>query len=515
MAIPQEEYIKITSGVVADAASNRELIGRVLTESPICPTGKPLEFTSLASVGTYFGYASAEYAFAQKYFNFLSKDIKKPKKLSFMRVNTPSDTPGDGINAFVRFCAGENSAPTFTTITGGDDSAATVLFDMSYVENGETIEVGQVMGPATGTDLTSWTELVAYINSQLSSGAVMYFNVSPFYLYIKLPATSEIKEVSVNSGFDWLNSVFSKEKIVSQYVAAPTTWAGYMDYVDDTSNNFGTFTFLTESIDNPSHLASVLEDKVLPIARWNMGKNVKYMYVVGVDSATYSTYYTALKDIDGVWLQLLDVNTSYATFAPMAIGATFNYNQVNTNAFFDFYPIADFAVQVNSKTAYDAYTAARVNFNGQTQQAGQTIDFLQHGYLTGSISDAGVYYNEMWIKDDIWTNLMSLFLAVKKIPANEVGVAQCKGVIMSTINQALVNGSILIGKTLTNAQKAQIKEMTGSDKAVNSVQDDGFYLNLWVTRTVENGTEKYIIEYQLLYAKGDGIRKVEGTDILY
>jgi hypothetical protein len=204
----------------------------------------------------------------------------------------------------------------------------------------------------------------------------------------------------------------------------------------------------------------------------------------------------------------------------MAIGATFNYNRVNTNAFFDFYPVDGLDIQVDNKSDYDTYTKSRVNFNGVTQQGGRLISFLQPGYLTGDISDAGVYYNEMWLKDDIWTRLMALFLAVKKIPANEVGKIQCKNTIMLTIEQAKVNGSILVGKTLTNAQKAQIQEYTNDDNAVNKIQDDGFYLTLDVNRTTfvdsnNKDIEKYIVSYSLLYAKGDGIRKVEGTNILY
>ena len=115
---------------------------------------------------------------------------------------------------------------------------------------------------------------------------------------------------------------------------------------------------------------------------------------------------------------------------------------------------------------------------------------------------------------------MALFLAVKKIPANEVGKIQCKGVMMNTINQALVNGSILVGKTLTSAQKAQIEEYTNDENAVNKIQENGYYLDLNVERTTfadsnKKDVEKYIVSYSLLYAKGDGIRKVEGTNILY
>lgn len=456
MAIPQEEYINITSGVVKDAVSNRELIGRVLVSDEITPL-YALEFTSLASVASYYGQNSHQYNFAEKYFNFISKDIKKPKKLSFCKYIKPE---GTAIKSAVFSKLGWNGGGEPNVGTEGD-----TMFDLKL----KTLDAEYYFSVDSPYQQYNWTELAEHIQTQmrgvLDSVEVKYIS-DPQRLLFTFGVTEKI-EVTVTG--QYASYLGLNTPVVVQGMDAPETWSQMMDWVDDSNNNFGTFCFLTSSLST---------DDIVDISTWNNGKNVKYMYVQTVES---ENVFGALKDIGGTWLQLTnaindddkenDKIVSYDAFAPMAIGATLNYNRVNTNAFFDFYPVPGMDILVDNVNDFNKYTKARTNFNGATQQAGREIAFLQPGYLTGAISDAGVYYNEMWLKDDIGTKLMALFLAVKKIPANEVGKMQCKNAIMTTIEQAKVNGSILVGKTLTNAQKAQIQEYTADDNAVNKIQD--------------------------------------------
>lgn len=497
MAIPQEEYINITSGVVKDAVSNRELIGRYITPNALFSGA--LEYTKSDSVGDDFGYNSDEYKFAKKYFDFLSKDIKKPKKISFFKLPKKEDF-SNGVATKIIFNATYNNFP----ITS---SQSAIEITYQNIKDGTSDDITIDFSSVSGS-ITDFEGFVSYVNSLLIPSFVASYDLLRNKIVFTLKTTDPIKVTNVvdDGGF------FADAPQVSQGIPTFESWSQALDYMDNSSNNFATFTFSSDY--------ELTQNDIQEIAEWNNSKNVKYMYVCGVSSSSYSIISSGLKGVDGTWLQLVDSENPYACFAPMAIGATLNYNRVNTNAFFDFYPVNGLETQVSDYSTYNNYVLSRVNFNGATQQAGREITFLQPGYLTGAISDAGVYYNEMWLKDDIWTKLMALFLAVKKIPANEVGKIQCKNTIMTSIEQAKVNGCILVGKTLTNAQKAQIQEYTNDDNAVNKIQEDGFYLTLNVERTTfadsnQQDVEKYIVTYSLLYAKGDGIRKVEGTNILY
>lgn len=154
-----------------------------------------------------------------------------------------------------------------------------------------------------------------------------------------------------------------------------------------------------------------------------------------------------------------------------------------------------------------------INYNGQTQKAGSKIEFYQDGFLADG-TDMAVYANEIWLKDAMSTEILNLEIAVDKIPANIDGIGQVAGILQGVINEALNNGVISVGKELTNTQKAYITQLTGDNTSWQSVQLNGYILDVELAQNVVNGTTRYIAEYTLIYSKGDSIRKVEGRHIL-
>jgi hypothetical protein len=158
--------------------------------------------------------------------------------------------------------------------------------------------------------------------------------------------------------------------------------------------------------------------------------------------------------------------------------------------------------------------ALKINYLGQTAQAGSTISFYQDGVLVGDISDMGVYCNEIWLKDAIKTEFMNLLTGLEKIPANDEGRGLSRGCLQGVLDEALVNGVIIAGKELTRVQKAYITSLTGDVDAWREVESLGYWLDVQITQYMENDIVKYKVNYLLVYSKGDSIRKVEGTDIL-
>jgi hypothetical protein len=109
---------------------------------------------------------------------------------------------------------------------------------------------------------------------------------------------------------------------------------------------------------------------------------------------------------------------------------------------------------------------------------------------------------------------MTILLALGKLPANARGRAQLLAILQSVVNLALVNGTISVGKPLTDAQKLFIAEQTGDAKAWYQVQNQGYWLDVRIVPYSEDGTTKYKAVYTLIYSKDDVIRLVEGRDIL-
>lgn len=501
MAIPQKRYIDIFSSVVnGQAVSNRELIGRVLTTNPNAPynvSDKTLiEFGDLESVGTFFGTTSEEYAFASLYFGFVSKDNRAPKKISFMRYNMGAS----GLNATISSANGYTASLSALQQVSGAS--------MSISVNGAEAKTIENISLSSQQSLTSIASALQTAIGGVFSGWTVEYQAVPqkFIITTTLQesVSVQIKDVSGNLAelLGWLNPIVSNGA-----EAVQPTWADELSRIFDLSNNCGTFTVLDwESLES---------EDITAISAWNASENVKYMFICPVDDANYATTYTALGETGlGTWL-MYSTNNTYPQFAPMAIGATLNYQKANTNANFNYYPITGMNVQVSTDALYQQLVANRTNFYGATQQAGELIAFLQPGVLCGSITDAGVYYNEMWLKDDIFTRMLNAFISVKRIAANSDGALQIRGIITNSVQQALLNGTILIGKTLSDSQILQITELTGDDDAWRQVENNGYYLTVGVEMVMENGIERFKASYTLCYAKGDSIVKVEGYDVLY
>ncbi|RIQ11135.1 DUF3383 family protein, partial [Bordetella avium] len=170
---------------------------------------------------------------------------------------------------------------------------------------------------------------------------------------------------------------------------------------------------------------------------------------------------------------------------------------------------------VSTDPMADFYDARRVNYYGQTANAGQSLSFFQRGYLMGGATaplDMSVHANEQWLKAYLTSEIMSLFLTVGRIPANNDGKGMVMSLVQGGVDKGLRNGTVVVGKTLTALQKVAIGQMTNDPLAWHDVKNKGYWHTADVTQsTDESGATEYAVKYLLVYSKGDMIRKVEGS----
>lgn len=219
--------------------------------------------------------------------------------------------------------------------------------------------------------------------------------------------------------------------------------------------------------------------------------------------------------MNGACLTLGDAGDN-AHFMPMAIGACINYSRPAAATNFMFNQFNSETPSVTTDSMADRYDAKKINYLGATQQAGKNIAFYQRGVLQGDISDIGVYWNEMWLKDAFATEFLNLLIALKQLPANADGSNTARGVMGAVIEEAKMNGTVQAGKNLNTTQKAYITSLTSDEDAWREVQANGCYLSVSVEeyQNAQSGLTEYKIDYQFIYGKGDSIRKVTGSDIL-
>jgi hypothetical protein len=505
MGIAFTKYVSITSTVQgAGAVKTRELIGRIFTTNPLVPTGTLIEFTTAADVGNYFGTTSEEYLRALFYFGWISKNNTRPRKLGFS------------------FWA---SAATAPKIYGAKNTYTLAMFT-GINAGGMTITLGGVAGVLAAIDFSGagtlaavaaimQTKIRAAGGTPLWTAATVAYDATNNRFVFTGGATGACT-VAVTDGAQGVAAALgwtSASAIKSDGVAAQTLTA-MLDASASGSNNFGSFVFTDAAALN---LVQVQE-----VAAWNEGQNVDYQYCVAVSSANAAAWSAALIAVAGVELVLAGPTGEYHGMMPMVILAATDYTKRNSvqNYMFQLFPTL--TPTVNDTATSDTMDNLRVNYLGATQVAGASLAFYQRGVIMGSSSapvDANVYANEQWLKDAAASAIMNLLVTAARVPVNDKGRAQVTGVLMAVIDNnsagqvgAVQNGTISVGKPLTQSQITFITEETDDPNAWRQVQTIGYWLNVGFDsyQTADNRTEWEAL-YTLIYSKDDAIRKVEGS----
>lgn len=499
MPIAFTKYVDITSGVGAGAVvATRELMGRLFTTNPLLPPQSFIEFENADDVGSYFGFSSVEYLRAVFYFGWISKNITAPRKISFARWVDAAVAPrvyGDSdtytLSNFTSVSAGSIGITMgeFTTeLTAIDLSSAASLSDVAA---------------AVQTAIRAYTA-----GGSLFTGATVTYDATrkSFNLVggttgaANMVITAGETGTDLSSRLGWLTGSIQADGSAAETVTETLVGSA------QASDNFGSFLFIP----------ALTDDQVEEAATWNSGQNVKFIYCVPALAADAQDYFDLLQNLAGTAVTLSMTSGEYPEQVPMMILAATRYDRVNSvqNYMFQSFNLTP---SVTTTTDSDAYDALRVNYYGNTQSAGQTINFYQRGLLMGLATaplDQNTYANEIWLKDFVGSRIMELLLALSRVSANSTGRSQLMAVIQGCVDRALSNGTISVGKELSNTQKLFITQITNDPLAWQQVQNIGYWFDVVMQPTVVNGQTQYTAVYTLVYSKDDVVRKVEGTHSL-
>lgn len=502
MPISMKKYVDIKSATnTTRTATEKELIARIFLVDDLLPLKEVWEFEDLADVREFFGIESTAYKIASKYFGFINKYARSPKKISFYNDMSEMTT---GFSAFVRATKKVTNLSTLTSITSGS---------IGITINEETTTVSSI----DLSSATSFAEVVSTLNTAFSSASVSarcdYVN-EKFIIKHSVPVgVSGTYTISVTDTDLSRTLCLSSEDnpIVS-------TGKGYGSYSVDTmlddsyqiSNNFATFMFASNSTEDDT-------TKSVQTAEWLKSHPSEFMFVVRVKSNNYSSFSSALANYDGVSLELGE-NTEetglYNPILPMAITATTDYNKENGTVNYMYTQDSNMKVVVDDDENANTYDNLKINYYGRTQQAGQKLAFYQNGVLQGNFQDQNVFVNEIWLKDALTTKFFNYMLLTPNWYANQSGQAIGQGLIADVIERAKLNGTITTEKEMSEEDKVYIYNITSDENAWRQIYQEGYYLITSISKEQVNNQDTYQFNYTLLYSKGDSIKKVEGYNIL-
>jgi hypothetical protein len=501
MSISQSKYVEITSGAGGQAAAGRkDLILRIFTKSAKMPFASVLEFASAADVLNYFGDGSQETKIADVYFGYLSKYQTKPAKISFFK------DAREGVEPFLYGRQKAAALTDFQAITAGSfvitlGGITQTITDLdfseavSYSDVADAIEV-KIREAAASTPL--WNDAEVKFEAvdgvfEIRGGA----KTADFILPLK--SVSEQDTLTKLLGLDVSqNPIASKGSEVLSVNALLTV-------SNQTSNNYASFSF-AEQLTQQTEIveASVFAD----------ASNIAVYLTQLVKPENYISVAEAVKSYKGVNLVYSDIENDLIWVLDAAISASTDFGRPNGAISHDFIQGSGFMPTVFDDMLYSDLISKKINFYGQTSQAGQAISFYQHGYFQGDIDDAGVYVNEIWLKDALTTQFLNYLLAMPVWPANNSGIAGGNAQAQSVLDEALLNGVFSVGKELDATQKAYITTITGDNEAWRKTAENGYYFKGSIAIKTIDGQETKVYKYLLVYSKNDIIRKVEGTHTL-
>lgn len=505
MPIAQSKYVNITSGIGGRTATDRkDLILRIFTTNAIFPANTIVEFTTDTDVANYAGSTSLESKLASAYFGWVSKRMNTPAKISFMKYSI-NEATAPSLRSTIELA----TLATYQAITDGSIvinmggiayglSSLDFSSAVSYSDVAAVIQTAIRANTAGGALFTAATVTYDAGTQSFTLVGGETGNVEMAYATIASSGTD------ISSTIGWSQST---NPTISDGTVA-TTITDTLNTSAELSDNFASYAFLNLALN-----AGTISE----IGAWNTAQNYKYIFVGDVDDSNYEAVIAEAAKYQGMAInynpyQAIEGNLP-AWLMPATIFAATNYNTLDgtVNYMYQQFPYQDVAVKTNLLA--QTLDALHINYNGQTQKTGVNLTFYQDGYLADG-TDMAVFANEIWLKDAMITVILNLELALDKIPANYDGLGLIKTALEETIGEAKFNGSISIGKPLTTVQKAYITQLTGDNTAWQTVELNGYILDMSLSQQTVNGATKYIANYTLIYSKGDVIRKVEGRHIL-
>lgn len=497
MAISQSRYVDIKTTLKAQSSvARKELIARFFTTSDKMITSDIKEYDQLASVAAVFGTSSNEYKLASKYFGYISNSRVSPNKISFANYNpngrTCSLTPTIAVPTLTALQA--VTTGSIKVNMGGVASDITGLSFASAESLGDVATVLQTAIRAVDANGVVWSNATvtyeANIGFVLKGGSVADSVIGY--------ASAAASGTDISGLIGWNEASLP---ILSNGINAETP-VDCLTRTTAVNSNFGSFAFVD----------ALTSAQVGQVAAWNAAQGVQFIYSEAVDATNYSTIQAAVSNYEGTALTYgID---RFVVYMPMAIMAATNYNAINGTVNYMFNQFDNENATVASDSMANTLDALKINYYGQTQTFGQQISFYQRGYLQGTFADMGAYANECWLKSAIESECLTLLLARNILPANSTGKGILRGILQNVINEALNNGSIMPGKTLSNTQKAVVFDMTGDEGALNQIEQSGYWLGVEIVQVTVNNVLEQHLQYTLIYSKGDSIRKIIGYDIV-
>lgn len=490
--IPISQVVNIVPGVVGTGGNPLSLNGVAISDNyQLIPTSGLLEFPSADAVGDYFGSWSEEKLIADKYFAGYDNSFKKPGMLYFACYAYESDT-----YAWLR-----GASLAGMTL----EQLKALSGDVSIVVDDETFRTETPVSFATAT---SFTDAASMLNSALgmsTAGEVTWDALHSQFVVRSLSVTGD-GNMSFATG-DLAEKIGLDTGTKTDAIKADTP-ATAMDRIKAQGNNWATFFLAFRPVLNAD--ADALNEG---LAKWSNAQNDEYLFIAWDNFAGYKTANN--EQTLGKKIEMQKIGGTYVVYgeeihaaASAGYVASIDFQAVNGRATAAFKSQEGLPTTVNTLADATAVLSNGATYYGAYGARGGNLDnCFYNGQMPGSRfqwvdTDVNQIYLNSQLRLAIWSGLR----AVNYAPYNALGETLLRSWCADPIAEALNNGTIQTGVTLSNSQKATIAMQAGLDIS-NELFGQGYYLQI-LPATAQVRGQRQSPPCRLFYCDGGSIQAV-------
>lgn len=536
-SIPASELVNVIPSVLGAGGNPLSLNAVFLTDDISIPIGAVQAFATLEDVQDWFGPTSIEAALAGVYFNGYDGAVTLPGTLYFAQYNASAvaaylrsgsfagvalttlqalsgtvivSVDGETVTSANINLAGATSFSNAATLiqaglrtVGGiftgtatlDDGAggAGTVLEILTVTSG-TLHVGdavllngattvtvvdQVSGTPGGVGIytASAPGDLENVSATVTSSVSVSYDSQLARFLITSPTTGALSTMAYATGTiaAGLKLQAAQSATLSQGAAAATP-AGTMGDIVDVTQNWASFMTCFE----PS------TDTMIDFADWVQTTNDRYMYVgwysdtaplegAAPDSFPGLVSAAEMSGVVPIYEPATDDGNGRKAALICGIAGATNYALANGSLAYAYKGQGGLVADITNATQAQNLIANGSNFYGAYATANDRFVNLQRGVMPGPWKFINQYVDQIWLSNALQLAFMLLLTQVRKLPYNTTGYSMLRAAANDPIQQAITNGVIQPGVTLSQSQKAQINAAAGFAIA-DSIQTNGWYL---------------------------------------
>ena len=455
MSINANRLVSITPRVISGGSADLETNGMIITANTLISADTPaMSFSTAKEVGAFFGYESNEYNVAAQYFTGVTNQTKTIKTVWFGRDLTAVGS------AWLRGGLSPDLA-TLKTITNG-------AFNISL--NGSDVTI-------TGVDLsaaTSFSDVATTLTEEFTNAAVTYNTVLKQFVITSTTtgASSTIGYGSAPSSGTDLSAVLGLTQALGAVLSQGNdalTVAENMDRITGVTRNFVGFTTLTKASDA----------NAVAYAAWaDLDDDYVYFY-----HSNDSTLLSKATNTSSVPVSLQSYNTTACVFGDvydavfmLAVGASIKWDSANALKTWFAKSASGLNAKVLSDTEAEALESIRCNYIGQFATRNAEFTLLNRGCLSGTqYGFIDVLYGAIWLRARLQRGLMDCFAGSNRIPYTQQGYGIIATFIAEAVEEALGNGVIDVGLTISDSERITIMNEIDEDISVELLNNGYWY----------------------------------------